>query len=147
MQMRFQDMKDRILHALKRACTLPLFAKRSGGETDAWGDSPQWQLAEEIGKAVAAALANARVDVRSRDIIWGDGKRCSLSASAQRLQAMYPQYPVAYLEEDLLAWLEGYVVPGATEKSQARFDRLMLIWIEDYERGGSNLQKAENRHS
>ena len=96
-------------------------------------DDAAWQLTEEIAAAIATALDGARVDAKKRKVLWSDGKHCSIWVSAQRLHQLYPQYPLAYLEEDLVCWIEAYDPPKMTKKTREHYELKLIEWLEDYE--------------
>ena len=50
----------------------------------AYVNSPLGQLSAEVSETVSMVLERADVDAKNRHIIWEDGERLSISASAQR---------------------------------------------------------------
>jgi hypothetical protein len=48
-------------------------------------NSPRGELSVEVSETVSIVLERADVDANNRQIIWEDGERLSISASAQRV--------------------------------------------------------------
>ena len=74
-----------------------------------YANSPEGLLYSEVSDTVSDVLERADVDAKERQIIWEDGQRLSISASAQRIQAQHPSYPLDLIEERVIEWLEGGV--------------------------------------
>jgi hypothetical protein len=68
-------------------------------------NSPRGELSAEVRDTVTVVLERADVDAKNRQIIWEDGQRLSISASAQRIQAQYPDYPMDLIEPHVIGWL------------------------------------------
>jgi hypothetical protein len=58
------------------------------------GRSPRGELSAEVRETVWALLERADVDAQSRQIIWEDGKRLSVSASVQRIHEGCADFPI-----------------------------------------------------
>jgi hypothetical protein len=50
----------------------------------AYMNSPRGELSAEVSETVSIVMERADVDAKNRHIIWEDGERLSISASAQR---------------------------------------------------------------
>src|SRR5664279_5508082 len=61
-------------------------------------DSPQGQRSVEVRETVWGLLETADVDAKNRQIIWDDGERLSISASALRIHEKYPDDPIDLIE-------------------------------------------------
>ena len=84
---------------------------------------------------VSKVLERADVDAKERRIIWEDGQRLSIAASAQRIQAEYPGYPPDLIEERVIEWLEGEFAPPTYTRDQLdELDRLTELWVEHHRR-------------
>jgi hypothetical protein len=68
-------------------------------------NSPRGELSAEVSETVTIVLERADVDAKSRQIIWEDGKRLSISASAQRIHVEYPNFPMDLIETRVIGWL------------------------------------------
>jgi hypothetical protein len=55
-----------------------------------YANSPEGVLYSEVGDTVSVMLERADVDAKERQIIWEDGERLSITASAQRIVAEHP---------------------------------------------------------
>src|ERR1700688_1572240 len=100
-----------------------------------WMDSPEGQLSDEAREIVWTLLEKADVDAKNRQIIWDDGKRRSITESAQYIHADYPDLPLALIESKVITWLEMDFVPETYSQEQLdELDRLTDQWIEDLER-------------
>jgi hypothetical protein len=60
----------------------------------AYMNSPRGELSAAVSETVFVVLERADVDAKNRQIIWEDGKRLSISGSAQRIHAEYPDFPM-----------------------------------------------------
>ena len=72
-----------------------------------YANSPEGVLFSEVGDTVSAMLERADVDAKQRQIIWEDGEWLSIAASARRIGAGHPDYPLNFIEEHVIEWLEG----------------------------------------
>src|ERR1019366_8254487 len=96
----------------------------------------------EVSDTVSEVLERADVDAKVRQIIWEDGQRLSIAASAQRIQAEHPGYPVDLLEEHVIEWLEGEVAPPTYTRDQLdELDRLTELWVEHHRRQAEAAKK------
>jgi hypothetical protein len=57
-------------------------------------NSPRGELSAEVSETVSVVFERADVDAKNRQIVWENGKRLSISASAQRIHAEYPDFPM-----------------------------------------------------
>jgi hypothetical protein len=71
----------------------------------AYANSPEGLLYSEVSDTVSDVLERADVDAKERQIIWEDGERLSITASAQRIRAEHPDYPLNFIEEHVIEWL------------------------------------------
>ena len=76
-----------------------------------WMGSPEGALSNEVSDAVWRLLEKTDVDAKRRKIIWGDGKKLSITASVQRIHADYPNFPLEMIEEHLINCLEMECAP------------------------------------
>ena len=67
------------------------------GDLLAYMDSPEGELFIEVGDTVSDVLERADVDAKERQIFWEDGERLSITASAQRIRAEHPDYPLTFM--------------------------------------------------
>ena len=74
-------------------------------------DSPEDALSDAVMNTVWTILEKADVDARKRKIVWQDGQRLSITESALRIHADYPDFPIALIDTHLTAWLEMEFVP------------------------------------
>jgi hypothetical protein len=114
-----------------------------------YADSPEGMLYTEVGDTVMDVLERADVDARARQIIWEDGQRLSIGASALRIRAEHPDYPLNSVEEHIIEWLLGEFAPSTyTSKQLDQLDRLTEAWVKDHERHAKAAQKgSRTRHS
>jgi hypothetical protein len=139
----FQRLRDHIRTCWEEA------GKEARAAADPFNDAA-FQLTEDIAAAIATALKGAKIDVKARKVLWANGKQRSIWVSAQQLHRMYPQYPLAYLEEDLIAWIEGYDPPKMSEDKVEEFEEMLMDWIDDYEQQKERREKKNElrtRHS
>ena len=111
--------------------------------------SPEGQLSNEVSDAVWMLLEKTDVDAKNRKLIWEDGKRLSITESAQRIHADYPDFPLEMIEEHLIGWLEMEFAPPTYSQEQLdELDRLTEEWVDDHERQAEVAQKrGRTRHS
>src|SRR5664279_90789 len=81
------------------------------GDVLAYMNSPEGELFLEVGEIVSDVLERANVDAKERQIIWEDGERLSIAASAQRLGVEHPEYPLGIIEQNVVIWLESEFAP------------------------------------
>jgi hypothetical protein len=114
-----------------------------------YANSPEGLLYSEVSDAVWDVLERADVDAKERQIIWDDGERLSITASAQRIRADHPDYPLSFIEEHVIEWLlGGFVPPTYTPEQFDELDRLTEAWAEDQKRQAKGPQKgSRTRHS
>jgi hypothetical protein len=107
-----------------------------------WMDSPEGQLSDEAREIVWTLLEKADVDAKSRQIIWDDGKRRSITESAQHIHADYPDWPLELIESKVITWLEMDFAPETYSPEQLdELDRLTEKWIEGHERQAKKGKK------
>ena len=99
-----------------------------------WMDSPAGQHSIEALDLVFGEMDHVDVDAKQRKIVWTDGKWLSIEESAERLHADYPDIPRDLIEDHLVGWLENCAPESYSEQQLEEFDRLMELWLEDYER-------------
>lgn len=118
-------------------------------EFDEYADSPESILYFEVDETVMDALERADVDAKARQIIWEDGQRLSITASALRIRAERPDYPLNTIEEHIIEWLLGeFAPPSYTPEQLDQLDRLTEAWVKDHERHAKAAQKgSRTRHS
>ena len=114
-----------------------------------YANSPEGVLFSEVGDTVSAMLERADVDAKQRQIIWEDGERLSIAASARRIGAEHPDYPLNFIEEHVIEWLEGEFAPPSYSREQFdELDRLTEAWVEDHKRQVKAARKtSRTRHS
>jgi hypothetical protein len=114
-----------------------------------YANSPECVLFLEVGDTVSVVLEGADVDTKDRQIIWEDGERLSITASAQRIRAQHPDYPLNLIEEHVIDWLESEFAPPTYSPEQFdELDRLTETWVEDHKRQAKPPQKgSRTRHS
>jgi hypothetical protein len=102
-----------------------------------------------VSETVSVALERADVDANNRQIIWEDGERLSISASAQRIQAEYPDFTMDLIEEHVIEWLEAeFAPPTYTREQLDELDRRTEAWVTDHERQAEAAKKQpRTRHS
>ena len=114
-----------------------------------YANSPEGLLYSEVSDTVSKVLERADVDAKERQIIWEDGQRLSIAASAQRIQAEHAGYPLDLIEEHVIEWLEGEFAPPTYTRDQLdELDRLTELWVEYYRRQAEAAKKRpRTRHS
>ena len=119
------------------------------GDVLAYMNSPEGELFLEVGEDVSAMLESADVDAKERQIIWDDGERLSISASAQRIGFEHPEYPLDIIEKNVIIWLESEFAPTSyTPEQLDELDRLTEVWIQDHKRQAKPAGKrSRTRHS
>jgi hypothetical protein len=118
-------------------------------EVDEYANSPESILYFEVDDAVMDMLERADVDGKARQIIWEDGQRLSITESALRIRAEYPDYPLDAIEEHVIEWLLGEFAPLTyTPEQLDELDRLTQAWTEDHTRQATTAPKgSRTRHS
>ena len=81
------------------------------GDVLAYMNSPEGELFLEVGEIVSVLLEQAGVDAEERQIIWDNGERLSIAASAQRIGVEHPEYPLDIIEQNVVIWLESEFAP------------------------------------
>ena len=105
-------------------------------------NSPRGELSAEVSETVMMVLKRADVDARNRQIIWEDGKRLSISASAQRIHVEYPDCPLDLIEEHVIGRLEmEFAPPTYTPEQLDELVQLTEAWVEDHERQAEATKK------
>ena len=114
-----------------------------------YANSPEGLLHSDVSDTVSDVLERADVDGKVRQIIWEDGERLSITASAQRIRAAHPDYPLNFIEEHVIEWLLGeFDPPTCTPEQFDELDRLTHAWAEDHKRQAKPPQKwSRTRHS
>jgi hypothetical protein len=114
-----------------------------------WINSPEGELSGEVHDTLAPLLEKAGVDAKNRKIIWEDGQRLSITESAQRIHANYPDFPLELIETHVIGWLEmEYAPPTYSEKQLDELDRLTGKWVDDHERQAeARSKRGKTRHS
>src|SRR5450631_971677 len=112
-------------------------------------NSPRGELSAEVSETVSMVLERADVDAKNRQIIWEDGKRLSISDSAQRIHAENPDFPMDLIEAHVIGWLEGeFTPPTYTSEQLDELDELTEAWVKDHERQAETGKKRpRTRHS
>jgi hypothetical protein len=89
------------------------------------------------------------MSAKSRQLIWDDGKRLTISASAQRIHQEYTDFPIDLIETHVICWLEmEFAPPTYTPEQLDELDRLTETWVEDHKRQAKAAQKgSRTRHS
>jgi hypothetical protein len=99
-----------------------------------YANSPERILFSEVGETVSVMLERADVDAKKRQIIWEDDARLSITASAQRIRAEHPDYPLNFIEERIINWLESLFAPTTyTPEQLDELDELTAAWVEDHQ--------------
>jgi len=119
------------------------------GDLLAYMDSPEGELFIEVGDIVSSMLEKADVDAKERQIIWEDGERLSITASAQRIAVEHPDYPLDIIAQNVIIWLESeFAPPTYTPEQLDELDRLTEAWIRDHKREAKRARKGlRTRHS
>jgi hypothetical protein len=119
------------------------------GDVLAYMNSPEGELFIEVGDTVSDVLERADVDAKERQIIWDNGERLSIAASAQRIGVEHPDYPLGVIEQNVIIWLESEFAPPAyTPEQLDELDQLTEAWIQDHKRQVKRAQKgSRTRHS
>ena len=119
------------------------------GDVLAYMNSPQGELFLEVGEIVSDVLERADVGAKERQIIWEDGERLSIAASAQRIGVEHPEYPLDIIEQNVIIWLESeFAPPTYTPEQLDELDRLTEAWIKDHKRQAKRAAKSSRtRHS
>ncbi|MGH8288508.1 MAG: hypothetical protein ACREV7_05695 [Steroidobacteraceae bacterium] len=108
-----------------------------------WMDSSEGQQSIEALDIVWPLLENAGVDAKRRKIIWEDGQRLSITQSAQRIHADYPDLPPDLIEAKVISWLESGFAPESYSPQQLdELDRLTEKWIEDHQAAGKKRPRT-----
>ena len=112
-------------------------------------DSPEGELFIEVGDIVSSMLEKADVDAKERQIIWEDGERLSITASAQRIAVEHPDYPLDIIAQNVIIWLESeFAPPTYTPEQLDELDRLTEAWIRDHKGQAKRAKKtSKTRHS
>jgi hypothetical protein len=112
-------------------------------------NSPEGELFLEVGELVSDVLEQADVGAKDRQIIWEDGERLSIAASAQRIGVEHPEYPLDIIEQNVIIWLESeFAPPTYTPEQLDELDRLTEAWIKDHKRQAKRAEKrSRTRHS
>ena len=118
-------------------------------EYEEYGNSPESMLYFEVDETVTEALERADFDAKARQIIWEDGQRLSITASALRIRADHPDYPLNSIEEHIIEWLLGeFAPPTYTPEQLDELDQLTLAWTEYHTRQSKTASKgSRTRHS
>jgi hypothetical protein len=88
---------------------------------------------EQVLLEVLDALEHASVDPLERQILWADGARLSIEASARRIHAQSGM-PLDSIQSHVVGWLEmTYEPPGLDEQQMEEFELLIEQWIAPYE--------------
>ena len=119
------------------------------GDVLAYMNSPEGELFLEVGEIVSVLLEQAGVDAEERQIIWDNGERLSIAASAQRIGVEHPEYPLDIIEQNVVIWLESeFAPPTYTPEQFDELDRLTQAWIQDHKRQAKRAKKrSRTRHS
>lgn len=115
-----------------------------------YANSPEGLLYSEVSDTVSDMLERADVDAKERQIIWEDGERLSITASAKRIEAEHPaDYPLNFIDEHIIEWLlSEFAPPTYTPEQFDESDRLTELWVEDHKRQATAAQKSlRTRHS
>jgi hypothetical protein len=115
----------------------------------AYMNSPRGELSAAVSETVSVVLERADVDAKNRQIIWEDGQRLSISGSAQRIHAEYPDFPMDLIEAHVIGWLEGeFAPPTYTSEQLDELDEFTEAWVKDHERQAETGKKRpRTRHS
>jgi hypothetical protein len=119
------------------------------GDVLAYMNSPEGELFLEVGEIISVMLEQADVDAVGRQIIWDNGERLSIAASAQRIGVEHPEYPLDIIEQNVVIWLESeFAPPTYTPEQFDELDRLTQAWIKDHKRQAKRAEKgSRTRHS
>src|ERR1035438_5725042 len=88
------------------------------GDVLAYMNSPEGELFLEVGEIVSVMLEQADVDATERQIIWDNGERLSIAASAQRIGVDHPDYSLDIIEQNVIIWLESEFAPPTYTTAQ-----------------------------
>lgn len=106
-------------------------------------DSPAGQLSIEALEIVWPRLGKANVDAKRRKIIWEDGQRLSITQSAQRIHAEYPQLPLDLIEQKVISWLEMEFAPETYSQEQLdELDQLTEKWVNAHQAAAEKRQRT-----
>lgn len=102
------------------------------GWSNSLGDS---RLYEEVSDAVWMVLERNEVNARKRKVIWSDGQKLTMKQTINRIQLLYPHYPIGLIEKSLIEWLEtGYAPDTHSDEQIEELSKLINKWIQAYER-------------
>ena len=102
---------------------------------DGWSNSPGDRLYEEVSDAVWMVLERNEVNARKRRIIWSDGQKLTIKQTINRIQPLYPHYPIDLIETSLIEWLEtGYAPDTHSDEQIEELGKLINKWIQAYQR-------------
>ena len=91
------------------------------------------QRSEQVLLEVLDALENAGVDPLERKIVWADGPRLSVEATARRIHAQSGM-PLDPIESHVIGWLEMIYEPkGLNEHQMEEFELLIEQWITPFD--------------
>ena len=100
-----------------------------------WSNSPGDRLYEEVSDAVWMALEGNEVNAKKRKIIWSDGQKLTIKQTINRIQPLYPHFPIDLIEQSLIEWLEtGYAPDTHSDEQIEELSKLINKWIQAYER-------------
>jgi hypothetical protein len=98
-----------------------------------WLDSEDGQLSEEALFEVMDSLEACSVDPQHRVIVWGDGKRLSITQTAQRIHRQ-SKLPFHKIESHVIGWLQMHYEPqGLSEQQMDDFENMIDVWIQEYQ--------------
>jgi hypothetical protein len=114
------------------------------GDVLAYINSPEGELFIEVGEIVSVTLEQAEVDAKERQIIWENGERLSISASAQRVGVEHPEYPLDIIEQNVIIWLESeFAPPTYTPEPFDELDRRTQASVQDHKRQAKRAEKGQ----
>ena len=103
-----------------------------------WLDSEEGETSMEAMDIVFETLENAKLDLKSRKIIWPDGSRLTIRQTIKRIH-MESGIDMDPIESHVIAWMEMDFVPeGLDEKQMEIFEYQINDWVNDHRNANSD---------
>jgi hypothetical protein len=94
-----------------------------------WLDTPDGKKWEDLGVTIYDALSEAKVSVRQRMIVFEDGSRHTIMATAERLAGETGEN-VGRVYEQVILWLQEAADPANDEVLDDQFVESVNRWVE-----------------
>ncbi len=100
-----------------------------------WLDSEDGETSMDAMYAVFEALEWAGLNVRTRKIIWADGKALTINQTAKRIHCQN-KIALEAVKSHIIGWLEmEYEPKGLDETEMEIFEGKIQNWIDDFQSG------------